>query len=760
MRIRCHPIAIVALTLLLPRADVAAQSTASSITSQAIALIAAGDSAQAMATLESVLYPHSKDATAWHLYGQLKWQAAAATRSGGFIGDAKTIRALQLADSALRLATKFAPDSAEYWITLARFNLQSGVATMRFAASRQMELAYDAAKGASDSARMGESADEFGMAIWRRYETLVNRALVGADQRVQLQTDGRWNRAHAKDFLDSFSKKIQPPTGVADYTAAMNQFRIATAVAPLSLRHSRHLYMGLAVGKRWDELLSVATRRATASMFDAQARFARGVALHRLHRLRDARAAFDTAMSMMDDSERVNLFRFDRLLAPMPNVLTGKGGVDQSAVSSMTPAQRQAVSALYWAVNDPVSATAENEAELEFFSRVLQAEWQWTDEDQKLRGADTDRGDIFVRYGPPDDEITFPGTPSVQQFTPDTQVDSNWNPMSTNQMGGATLAWLYRTGEVFFFDMSPGFGTARTALTDQKYVSEVQSVKPAEWGNIFAPRRVDSLPLRATRFRAGRDSSDIVFAARIPIRTLLDSASDISATDGTEMRVDFRVLDGAARVISMDTSYAHVAADSVATGGARVWEKRISAGPAIARIDAVLTEAMRSANSLLTVDAAPTAGFAVSDVLLVQVGAAPPRANAERWRDLHVTPSAGEYRAGEKVGLAWETYELVDSAGTNRYRIAVTVDRVKRTGASEFALRVLDALGSVIGQSRGSTEKRTLTYDRNVAAREIQVDYLTLDWTGESRGDYTLRVEITDMYGKRVVVRETRFRIE
>lgn len=281
--------------------------------------------------------------------------------------------------------------------TLGRFNLQSLVGSMRFAATQQMELAFHAASRVGDSSCIAQTADESGLAIWRRNETTINRAMVTDARHVQLQTSMRWQRGHAVDFVATFAIKIEPPTGTTDYLLALERFRMAEAVEPSNLRYSRHLFMVLAEGRRWEELLAMANARAARSPFDAQARFARGLALQRTGRGREASASFDSASAMLDDVERDRLFRLDRSLPLVANVLTGARGLDTSGVSRMSPAQRAAVAALYWAVHDPVIATAEGELRVEFVARVVQAELRWTDDELGAHGADTDRGDIFVR---------------------------------------------------------------------------------------------------------------------------------------------------------------------------------------------------------------------------------------------------------------------------------------------------------------------------------------------------------------------------
>ena len=150
--------------------------------------------------------------------------------------------------------------------------------------------------------------------------------------------------------------------------------------------------------------------------------------------------------------------------------------------------------------------------------------------------------------------------------------------------------------------------------------------------------------------------------------------------------------------------------------------------------------------------------FGVSDVLLTTVSTTArvaTAASSARWRDLGVTPSAGIYRAGERIGLVWETYSLAPAADANHYRVAVTVTRNKRRGAAALALRLLDGLGGLITQGSTRDDEVTIAFDRNVAARPTQLDYLVLDGFGTAIGDYTLRLRVTDLTTNRTVERLT-----
>lgn len=727
------------------------RASADPIARRADSVAAAGDSAGALALLEAEVRTKPKNAAAWHQLGLLQWSMAAANRRGGFIADGVTINQLRGADSALRLATKHAPDSAQYWVSLARFNLQSDVGSMHFAASRQMESAHKAATIVGDSVFMAMGSDEIGMAIWRRYETVVNRALAINNGKIQLSTNPGWRRGYAKDYIATFAKRIVPPTGGADFATALERFRTAVAIDPVNLRYSRHLFMAFAERGRWAEMLATANARAAKSPFDAQARFAAGLALHRLGRVAQSKAAFDTAMALMDPTEAAALFNIKRLVPPGANVLTGKRSGDSASIGALSTGQQETFSRLYWLLNDPLAGTAENEHQLEFYARVVQADLRWTDDDLGLRGADTDRGDIFIRFGPPDEEITIAGKASVQ-ISIDTNVRAQ-PVMATREDAGATLVWQYRSGDVFFFDMAMGFGTARLPVADIQYVSDIKSVKPVSWDNLGLASKVDSMDVRLTRFRAGRDSSDVVVAANVSLESLL---RDVEIAD-PEVAIDFRIYDASARTHGAESTRRALAADSVTKSATRSWVRRIGSGLNIVRVEAMQRDVGRAARATLRAERDMDEGFGISDILLAKPGATPPPSDATSWRMLGVEPSNGAYRAGEKIGLAWEVYALAANADANRYRVAITVERVQSSGAAAMAMRVLDRVGGLLRQGESGSERLELSFDRSVAARSTQVDYVALDWLAETRGTYRLRVAITDQQTQQTRSRETTF---
>lgn len=720
-------------------AQSAASGASGSVAALADSIATSGDSARAYALLDSALHRQKNDGPAWHQFGLLSWNMAKSKRSATYISDPKTIKLLRTADSALRLATQFSPDSARFWITLGRFNLTSGVASMRFAASGEVSNALGAATRMGDSVMIAMSSDEVGMATWRRYEPVANRAFMSdGQQKIQLSMFNTFSRDKARDFIDSYIHKINPPTGEKDYLEAFEQFKRAVNADPTNLRYSRHLFMALGERGRWNEMFDLATRRAQAYPLDYQAQLAKGLALHRMGNDKGAQSAYDAAFALMDEDEQSRLSRFTRILRPQPTKAT-KGTVgDSLAFSKLPSAQQRGLEQMYWLMNDPLTLTSENEFRVEFLSRVVWSDFRWTNEDLNLRGADTDRGDIFVRYGPPDLEITVPGNASFQ---------------ASNTDGSVTLVWGYRIGLVFFFDLPPGFSTARFAFVDRDNVDQIKSAVPVSWDNIPSTRMIDTIPVRVARFRAGSDSTDIVIATRIPLDSLVRGLDVTSAP----VDIDFRIFDQFVRVKGVESDQQAVRPDSTTAPVSRLWQRRLGPGINVIRIEALQADSRRAARASVRVNPDASSGFGMSDILLGNKPAPKDGQATRRWSDVAINAGTGSYARGTSVGMLWELYELAARDGNSKYRVSIAVERTDRSAVGNFAARVFDGLGRTLGREQTSRDKLTISFDRTAAASPTLVEYLSLDLSDASPGTYRLRIDVLDLTNAKKTSRQTEF---
>src|SRR5689334_17306795 len=149
--------------------------------------------------------------------------------------------------------------------------------------------------------------------------------------------------------------------------------------------------MLLAETSRWTEMASLARARTARQPADPWAWLSLGLAMQRGGKSEAAVGVFDTALTRLDVRERGRLFAFTRILSPPDSIAYSKADTGTRATR-----ERQ-----FWQLADPLWAREGNDPRTEFLARVTFAELRWTVEELNVRGADSDRGEMYIRYGPP-----------------------------------------------------------------------------------------------------------------------------------------------------------------------------------------------------------------------------------------------------------------------------------------------------------------------------------------------------------------------
>src|SRR5919199_1468547 len=352
-----------------------------------------GDSLGALRLLDDAVRANATNAVVWHRRGVLAWRMSGAERRTGFMKRDANDSLLALADSSLVLATRYGANSPDYLVDLGRFYLTSNSARVRSRATKLFEQALKAARKSGDSAVISRAADEMGMTWWRRYEDRADRHIYSAViHNVKDRAFLRDPRSIAY-FIDNQTIRAaaQDWSGQEEYLSAWENFAEALHANANNEQALRHSYMILADRKRWVELEHLTRERLTQDPRDGWAWLANGLAEHRLHEEHAAAVAFDSALKVLPPEE---VERYDRLT----RIFTPK---DSSSQVHLPRAEQNNVKHMFWLMADPLWATPDNEHRLEFLSRVVFAELRFSVDEFGLRGADTDRGDVYIRYGPP-----------------------------------------------------------------------------------------------------------------------------------------------------------------------------------------------------------------------------------------------------------------------------------------------------------------------------------------------------------------------
>ena len=115
--------------------------------------------------------------------------------------------------------------------------------------------------------------------------------------------------------------------------------------------------------------------------------------LHRFRKLGLSAKAFESSFESMDCRVKA---AYDDIEFLMPE--------DEKKAYRDDPT---VYSARYWTSKDPRYLTPYNERKLEHYSRLTYADLLYGSPDLKLRGWDTQRGQIMVRYGPPKSDVVL-----------------------------------------------------------------------------------------------------------------------------------------------------------------------------------------------------------------------------------------------------------------------------------------------------------------------------------------------------------------
>lgn len=394
----------------------------------------------------------------------------------------------------------------------------------------------------------------------------------------------------------------------------------------------------------------------------------------------------------MDAETRLHLDRVQRVMRPS----------DTSKYAARPPAQRAAADRAFWLAADPLWSRASNDAHTEFLARVAYAELRWSLPEGPTHGADTERGSIHVRYGPP------------------------------GFIAGGDLVWAYNSGQVFAFDRADNAGVSD--LNRPYSTNLIVQATPATWGNGSV---IDNMLLNVARFRAN-DSVDVYATLNAPRAqtprggdghvpgahlwtisndTLIRSHDSLRVTDTMPVAISRRVAPGKYAV------RAEISSEGDAATGA---------------LGLVSVVAMNDTATGFTLR-----GFGLSDLVFASRVASRAGATA-RWRDFDITPHVGAVSGGKTIEVLWETYDLEARDGSASYDVALTVAQADtRTGIRRIAAEVVGALGSVVGVDR-KDNSITSRFTRTASASRVVTDHVTVGLGDTPSGVYTMTLDVTD----------------
>jgi GWxTD domain-containing protein len=688
------------------------------------ALVAAGDSAAAVKLLLSAVQKDPNNGPLWFEYGSiLSAQSRYAWRKVFMSGGAAQL--ITAAETSLARATRLSPDSADYMVAYGK-HLWGTHTTDIGRASRLQQDAYAMRKADGDSVSGAVSADMLGMFMWRRFEPLIGRG-------TPLQIDGSMNFLSRRNLVQFIKENYRPPEkmfGLSLYEEALSYFREARTADPDVELYFRHEMMALAEYGRWNEMAAIAKRRAAERPGQPWPWLVLGLSQYHLNRKADASAALDSGFARLPDADRQRLSSISRL---MPR------GRDAWYDSLALPAKEQ-LQQLYWNTANPTMLLPGNVLHDEFRARAVFAELRFTDEDKPIPGTQTAKGEVYMRFGPP--EIVMAGTIVPRHIDPAFENMTSW--VYVNEL------------MIFTFGQNRLSGTSYQTTGSRVDFDSSKIDRPVAWTNLPVLRnRVDSVSAQVARFRAAGDSVDVAIFSGIRTGSLRRNAQN--PTSSIKYGVFFvdalgRELTRRAETISSSES------DTLALMQRNVF-MRTTARASAARVEALEPDLMQAARAITDLSGFTTAGFGISDLLIASNVTAPGSTASARWTDYKIASlTGGLVKRSEPLALLWENYEPAANGGSGKLQVSIQVQRETDRGLVAMAGRVIGGLREAVGANRGSN-KVGISYVREFPASPVVVDHLMVDLGRLEPGRYRVSLTVTDAIRNVTASRMQRFTI-
>lgn len=688
----------------------------------------AGDTTQALKLLERATKVAPAYAPAFYERGVL---LSRASRLG--IGDHFTRRE---ASKELNRALELDPDNPRYLMELGRLRLKTPF--LRLDAERLFGRALRAAERGGRPRELAEIHWELGQIYERRYLSTANRRIFsGAMQGVDAD-QARDDSRYVRDLFDIYTSPV-PDAGELDYRKAEEHYRAALAADPAHEGATLGLLALLADAERVEEMLKVARAARIRIPESARAQMALGLALHRLDRDDEAEAAFDSALARLDSAERVDMTRLEQVTREE----------DAKKLTAIGTSSRIAMDSLFWDLADPLRLTRTNEARVEFLSRVTYADLRFSAPEFGQKGWKTDRGVIWVRYGPP---------PQVGSFAPETEER-----VGSDAMARTTTVWWYPESQLrFVFVGPPAMNYAFFAGDFRSYAENARYVAPMRLDNMKPRLRVDSIPVQIARFRGEQGTVDVSFFADVPTRRMLRDVDVAQALLETALYLGNQRR----QTVLENRDSSIVRADLRDSVTSRAWRRTLAPGEYVYRIEARQPASGKAARGMAAIAANPfPAGtFALSDLLVAHRIAMKSGLEAPRSRDdLIIAPNASlTFAKRDTAHLYWETYGLTrDSTGNARMRVELALHLREIEREKVGGIRVLGALADAVGITQEGDDRVLIRYERTVAldASDRVANYLALDLADAPYGAYSVELSVTDLTTGKTVARQRDVRV-
>jgi GWxTD domain-containing protein len=598
-----------------------------------------------------------------------------------------------------------------------------------------------------------------------------------------LETNAAFGDADAIDLTDRFDvAKLQAQgAGVLDlssradaaYAAAIGHLEKALQYDPRRRPVYDHLMRIHTLNEAYADALGVLERMYIFFPEDPQTWAYLGLANQRSGRSDAAAKSFEEAFKFMDAEERAD---FEDLTLILNDEDRERYAEDPVGFASR-----------FWTSQNPRYLTSFNERKLEHFARLVHADLLYAAPEIDLRGWQTQRGRLVVRYGPPLSDVTMTGdfgevisgfglnvaaqdVESGRQFGERFDMADRSNLFNVWDYGDFKFVFedplrngeyrLYSPPADFFADVSAGF----VEKMDYEMIARETFRETPERYEYRPPGRDVRIPYVVTAFKGEGGQADLYVHYGIPLGAGADLSGDLvplTVKTGAFLINDDRDITVERRRTLYGLKTSQVVSFEEATLWTDTQPMTAAPGPATVSVEFETAGGGAEAAQRRAVDVPDFGGdrLAVSDLMLAyqveddyEAGDDGVSGGRVRRGDVVIQPAPWSVFSNEQpIYLYFETYNLDENAeGQNQYAVEVTLKPKDTSGGiARLAKRVFggDDGGVSVEFEAGGTGPDDATYT-------------ILDAAGQEPGLYTLTLRVRDTLTGRTAERTSDLYLE
>ncbi|MEZ4700390.1 MAG: GWxTD domain-containing protein [Rhodothermales bacterium] len=481
-----------------------------------------------------------------------------------------------------------------------------------------------------------------------------------------------------------------------------------------------------------------------------------GYATHQLGQTEEAEQAFHEALRLMPADERAVFDDVHRVM--------NDAGEALAAADPAFSTER------FWSRRDPRYLTPSNEREIEHYARLVFADMHFGEEKLSLRGWDSDRGKVYVRYGPPtamyymsnqiagcSGRMTSGNLSSISNFHIFEYPDYRFVFGNAGNFGDAQNVIIPPLNEfTLYTPCSEAFNTVRSTAADFDYVIKTRNTireTPEAYAYEPAGRKV-FFPHLASAFKREGGGSDLYVAYGIPLSVgprqsalKLDVEAGAFLLAGEEGPVSEKRL----HIDEVPGAEAHVFNDATIWIGAMGLDAPAGEHTLAVEFESKTQGALGFERSDITIPDFTSSDFGVSDIQLAYL--------AEEAETEHIGASYFERRGYRIYPAPWgvfgveqplyiyfEMYNLKASAeGSTRYQVEALLIARKDAGRLNQVFRRAFRRG-------GGGEGVAVRFE-GVGSTADDGQYFIMDASNQPPGVYVLALHVTDLESGKTIER-------